>query len=210
MLAVLLLLGSCESRELSSCSLSGAPQFVGEAVCTGDADMIRLSLAKVRALEIGMVATALLRIWLVDTSAGTSLPWTELTSQSVRLAYAPFLSQSIRNGMLDYPLESFQQFAREVALRPKDESERVKAIYLLGIADADSEIGYLSDVIRQNPYPAAAHVEGIRSLARMCDPRAADELAALERSLGQNDPEAGLFVEAVKIRGNALRAWCRR
>jgi hypothetical protein len=180
------------------------------AICSADPDELRHAFATTDPDHFEATATALLAVWQGKEDVGRSLPMSRLQSTSVKLAYAPFLAQSIRNGRVGGELGSIQDFAEQAAKASTDGTlEQVQAISIIGIAGAHRAIPYLGDVIRKTSNPSAAHIGSIRALGMICDPKAAEELRTLRLDTPRSDPDFEIVAKAIEERRTLDNSWCR-
>src|SRR4051812_32664420 len=128
--------GSEPSRTSTDCKVAaGSPTF-RQAICAHDTQLIREALFGLRDDERTYAIGVLHKIWIESDEAGESLPWVELRRTEFRLAYAPALVQSVRDGSDSLPLKPFQDLALEAATKNTGSLEEIEAIRLLGLANA--------------------------------------------------------------------------
>jgi hypothetical protein len=210
LLATTLFLGACGAKSEQACSVPNVYEPVESALCSADADELRQAFATTDPEHFQSTAVALLAVWQGKENVGRSLPLARLQSTTAKLAYVPFLAQSIRNGRVEADLRSIQDFAEKTAKASTDGTlEQVQAISLVGIADADQAIPYLVDLIQKTANPSAAHIESIRALGNICDPKAAEELQHLQIQTPKEHPDIETIAKAIEERRKLDSSWCR-
>jgi len=210
-LMLTLILVGCGTNSAPSCSVLDVYKAVEEALCHANPDEIRKAFATTDPSHFQSTAIALRAIWDGNGAVGQALPMKRLQSVPVKLAFAPFLAQSIRNGRVEGDLQSIRDFADHTANAATDGSlEQVQAIGLVGAADSNQSVPFLVGMIKKTAYPAAAHIESIRALGLICDPSASNELRQLQGDLQRDSPDLEIVAKAIQERESLNQSWCRQ
>jgi len=205
------ILTACGTSASSSCFVPGAYKSVEVALCRADPDELRKAFATTDPSHFQSTATVLLAIWGGSEAVGKGLPMNQLQSTPVRLAFAPFLAQSIRNGRVEGDLQSIREFADRTLKAATDGSlEQVQAIGLVGAADSNQSVSFLVDMIKKTAYPTAAHIESIRALGLICDSSASNELRQLQSDAQADSPDREIIAKAIQERESLSQSWCRQ
>jgi len=192
----------------TSCRVKDVPTDISNAICSADADVIRNALLELNAESRAIVAAAFAKLWMEQEEVGSSIPWESLRTQTAKMAYAPFLAQSVRNGRTDFPLTSLREFARDVALVENGTLADAEAIRVLGLADSAEDVPLLLDKIRHQPLPSEAGKAAILALGNICDPSATKALHQLGAGATEEEQKATI-AKAVATRSELARDWCR-
>lgn len=201
-------LGSQSSR---GCRTPDIPQMLRDGICSEDLDQMRNALSSLRDVqsqeERKRVLQALKRIWLVDKTYGSEMPWEFLSQPSSRAVIGGALAQSYRNGEAELDLDEIRTFAVKIAGTSDDID--FDGVLLLGMANAEDQVSKLRLMALADD-PSARRQTAIVALGMICGVDAENALNEVRVASNQDARVRRAVDFASESRRNFEKSWCAK